>query len=198
MFLEICPKTIPKMFPNCFQFIFLQKCFLDCFLKWGRCNSVWWSPGVFDTPPLQLAVMNTDANREYCGEYMGAEWSILNTDPSSNSIQLTCIGVRHQAWVGNTFHLFIIDQPFHGINLFWIMLSELIASGKMMYWTSFSLVRSPKKKRFYTLTLILILHLHVCWQFMYLSMKIRKNCALKYFACEHKSERGPPSQPCPI
>ena len=116
MFLEMCPKTIPKMFPNCFQFIFLMncllnlflKCFLNCFLKWGRCNGVWWSPGVFDTPPLQLAVMNTDANREYCGEYIvGAEWSILNTDPSSNSIQLTCIGVRHQAWVGNTFHLFI-------------------------------------------------------------------------------------------
>ena len=81
------------------------------FLKWSS-NCVWWSPGVFDTPPLQPAAMNTDANREYHGTHIGTEWSIMDTDPPSNSIQLTCIGVCHQAWLGNTFHLSSETNPF--------------------------------------------------------------------------------------
>ena len=89
------------------------------FLKWSS-NCVWWSPGVFDTPPLQPAAMNTDANREYRGAHIGTEWSITDTDPPSNSIQLTCIGVCHQAWLGNTFHLSSETNPFvQSICLVW-------------------------------------------------------------------------------
>ena len=103
----------------------------ECFLKRGCCNSVWWSPGVFDTPPcswsswILMPMENTGVSTSVQSEVF---WILIRPVTRSN---WRVLGFAHQAWLGNTFHLFIRGQPFHGINLFCIMSSQFSASGKI-------------------------------------------------------------------